>query len=113
MGTILGDIKNAVGVDEHNLGFDKELLIWINTAASALTQIGLTEFETLIIEANTEWPTFDNETILASVRSYLVMRVRKMFDPIPSETIAKSFDSLITEFEGRIAHEQEEVNANA
>jgi hypothetical protein len=109
MGTILGDVKQAIGVDENNLGFDVELLIYINAIGSTLAQLGATEFDALVVDANTNWPSMANGILDSHIKPYFVLRTRKLFDPIASETIAKSFNEHISEFEGRIAHELEQV----
>lgn len=111
MGTMLSDIKEAVGVDANNLGFDQELLGVINAVASGLSQVGITEFDTLVIEAETDWPVFTSVTVGGLVKPYFFMKVRSIFDPIPSETIAKTLHAAAVEFEGRMAYEVEEENA--
>lgn len=109
MTTILEDIKIALGVVPSNLGFDSELLLSINSAKSQLVQLGLDEFTLISIDQNTTWPIFDNLTIDSIVKQYMVLKTKESFDPIPSETIAKSMSSIMTILEGRISHELEEV----
>ena len=108
MATILNDIKQAVGVDENNLGFDSELLLYINGVAADAVQNGLTELDIEITEI-TEWPTFRSITIGSLVKPFMLMKVRSLFDPIPSETINKTFEAAAIQFEGRMAHEIQEV----
>ena len=103
---ILNDVKNALGVDEYNYAFDEELLLHINSAAGELTQLGLEYFSELIDE-NTMWPTFPNLLILTMIRQFVVLKVKLVFDPTPSETIVKTFQSTIQTLEARLMHEQE------
>ena len=110
--TILNDIKPAVGVGENNLGFDDELLLHINSIKSSLVQMGLSEYELIEIEAVTDWPTLSNETLNGLVKQYFSLKARELFDPIPSETIAKTMANAIMQLEGRISHEIEEVASN-
>jgi len=103
--TILQDIKTGVGVGVDNLGFDSEILLHINSVASGLTQLGVTQFGSTEIDSGTEWPVFTNQVTGSLIKHYMVMKVKQTFDPQPSETIAKIFETSLTRVEGRIAHE--------
>lgn len=109
MGTILTDVKAGLGVDENNLGFDDEILIHINGALAEHAQNGVSQLDGILIAAETEWPAFDNAVILNLIRPCVILQVRKQFDPIPSETIARGVAETITTYMGRIAHEIDEV----
>ena len=109
MTIILIDIKTALGVIPNNLGFDSELLMFINSAKTQLGQLGLDEFALLDIEETTVWPQFDNVAIRDMVKHYMVLRTKESFDPIPSETIAKMLSRSAEILEGRIIHEIYEV----
>ena len=109
MTSILADIKTALGVMPDNLGFDSELLMFINSAKTQLGQGGLDEFALLDIKESTEWPEFDNVAIRDMAKHYMVLRTKESFDPIASETIAKILSNSADILEGRIAHEVYEV----
>lgn len=107
---ILDTIKNGAGILQDNVGFDAELLLHINSAKSGLVQLGVTELN-LAIDEETEWPVFGNDTVDGQVKLYMAVKVKSMFDPTASESINRVFANAITELEGRIAHEMEEINA--
>ena len=109
MDLILRDVKTSIGIQTNNLGFDHELLMILNAAASDLVQIGVEEFEGITIAATTSWPTFTNTVIDALVRQCMVLKTKVMFDPRASETINKSVTTSIINLEGRIRHEIGEV----
>lgn len=108
MTIILEDMKATLGILPDNLGFDQELLMFINSAKSSLIQLGVVELD-VEIEEETEWPEFPNSEMEALSKHYMSLKVRQTFDPIPSETIARTISSSATELEGRIAHEVAEV----
>jgi hypothetical protein len=108
MTIILESIKVSLGILPDNLGFDSELLMFINSAKSSLVQLGVAELDIAIDEA-TEWPTFPNISIESMSKHYIHVKVRQTFDPIPSETISNTVSSAARELEGRIAHEIAEV----
>jgi hypothetical protein len=105
--TILEDIKISLGVMPDNLGFDLELLIFLNSIKVNLVQLGVTELG-IDIDETTNWPTFTDDTVGGLTKHYILVKARQAFDPTASETIAKTFDKFVVELEGRLAHEVEE-----
>lgn len=100
--TILQDIKTGIGIDPNNLGFDQELLLLINGYSAVMAQNGVLEFSGLIIDENTEWPEFVHPLVRSMAKPLMIMKVRSVFDPIPSETIRTSMEKATVEYEGRI-----------
>lgn len=110
--TMLKDIKEALGIEENNLGFDEELLIFINAAASEQAQIGVSQFDSLEITEGTDWPTYDNNLIRNMSKPLMILSVKLIFDPPPSQTISTNFNTQKNIYFGRIAHELDEVESN-
>ena len=108
MTLILEDIKIVLGILPDNLGFDPELLMFINSAKATLVHFGLTEFD-INIDENTEWPTLGSEAVMSHVKTYLLIKVKQNFDPTASETIANVMSSSVEELEGRITYEVQEI----
>ena len=106
--TILEDIKTALGLMPDNLGFNLELLIFVNSAKSSLIQLGVTEME-IDIDEDTQWPSFANARVGDLTKHYITVKSRQTFDPVASETIANSVNNSVIELEGRLAHELEET----
>lgn len=107
--TILEDIKTTLGLLPDNLGFNLELLIFVNSSKVNLVQLGVTEMEIDITE-DTEWPVFVNSLVGDLAKHYINLKARQTFDPIASETIAKTVSGAVTELEGRLLHELEETS---
>ena len=108
--TILKDIKSSLGVDVNNLGFDLELLMYVNSVRATLVQLGVSELESKTIDIATEWPVFDSLVLQDNVKHYIVLRVKEAFDPIANQAIAETMASQARILEGRIAHEVEVQN---
>lgn len=104
MTTILREIKEAIGIQPDNFGFDTPTLMFINSTKSTLVQLGVDELDVPIVE-QTEWPVFTNPRLLALVKHYFQIKVKAALDPVPSETIAKGFAATASELEGRIMDE--------
>ncbi len=106
---ILENIKTTLGLLTDNLGFDLDLLIFLNSSKVNLVQLGVTEME-IDIDEKTEWPTFTNFLVGDLVKHYLNAKARQLFDPSASETIASTIDDSIIELEARLMHELEETS---
>lgn len=108
MTIILEDTKLALGILPDNLGFDAELLLFINSAKANLVHFGLVEFD-ISIDENTEWPTLGSEAVMSHVKTYVLLKVKQNFDPTASETISNTVSSSVLELEGRINYEVQEI----
>ena len=107
---ILEDVKSSLGVDVNNLGFDSELLMYVNSVRATLVQLGVSDLELDTVTVDTEWPVFDSLVLQDTVKHYIVLRVKESFDPIANQAIAETMSSQATILEGRIAHEIEVQN---
>lgn len=106
--SMLEHIKGAIGIEPENIGFDDELLLFINSSAATLVQLGINEMD-LVIDSKTFFPTFSNDQLGALVKHYLIIKTKIDFDPTASETIARSIERTATQLEGRIAYEMENI----
>lgn len=121
MDSILTSIKKLLGIAEDYEHFDQDLIIHINSVLSVLTQLGVGPSEGFSIEdENATWNDFiPEDKRLSSIRSYVYMKVKLLFDPPLSSSVMESMNRMISEFEWRlnIAAEptqsnKEEVNQN-
>lgn len=104
MDSILISIKKLLGIDEDYTQFDTDIIIHINTVLMALTQIGVGPSEGFAItDEYSVWEDFiGNKPYLNSVKSYVYMRVKLLFDPPLSSAAIESLKSLANEFEWRL-----------
>ena len=109
MSSILVDVKQALGLDVDNLGFDFEILMHINSAVSQLVQLGVSEFKGIVVTSDEEWPVFSTDTLDGLVKPYIYLRTKLIFDPSANGTIAQALREHADGLEGRIAHEVYEV----
>ena len=107
--TIIEDIKAALGLRPDNLGFDLELLIFVNSAKVSLVQLGVTEMDIDIDDA-TQWPSFTKARVGDLTKHYICAKSKLTFDPVASETIANAISNSVRELEGRLVHELEETS---
>ena len=121
MDSILTSIKKLLGIAEDYEHFDQDLIIHINSVLSVLTQLGVGPSEGFSIEdENATWDDFRPEDKrLSSIRSYVYMKVKLLFDPPLSSSVMESMNRMISEFEWRLnvaaeptQSNKEEVNQN-
>lgn len=103
--SILNSIKNILGVDSSLTVFDPSILMYINSAFSTLTQLGIGPTEGYMIEnATPTWDAFLNDDPrLNSVKSYIGLRVRVLFDNATlTSFLLEAMDKQIKELEWRL-----------
>lgn len=102
--SVLNSVKAIIGINEEDTAFDKELIIHINSVLSVLRQIGLSCTDKLLIHGSEEtWADFivDNDHI-EEIKTYIGLRVRKIFDPPINQTTMTALNETISELEFRL-----------
>ena len=105
--SILDSMKKLLGVSNDYNHFDQDIIIHINTAFMSLRQIGIGPKEGFAIHGSVEtWGDFlpDMKT-LESVRTYLYLKVRLIFDPPTNSAVIEIFNKNINEIEWRLNSE--------
>lgn len=102
--SILISTKKILGIAEDYTVFDQDIITHINTAFSTLTQLGVGPTVGFMIEDETaEWADFLGEDFqYNSVKSYVYLRVRQLFDPPQTSYLIAAFDKQIEELEWRL-----------
>ena len=104
MGSILVSIKKMLGIEECYDHFDAELIMHINSVLFILTQMGVGPPEGFSIrDANTEWKDFLTDiSKLESVKTYIYLKVKLIFDPPSSSAVMEATNRMISELEWRL-----------
>lgn len=117
MDSILTSVKQMLGVTEAHTNFDTEIIAHINSVFADLAQMGIGPAEGFYIDdKSSTWDEFiDDKVLLNSVKSYMQLRLKLLFDPgsIGASTLA-SYERQITQWEWRlnVAAESEENDDN-
>lgn len=114
MESILTSIKKMLGITEDYEHFDSDLIMHINSVFSILTQLGVGPSTGFSIKDKTDvWRDFiSDDPRLESVKSYIYMKVKLLFDPPLSSTVMESMNRMISEFEWRLNVQSETENQN-
>ena len=104
MENILDSIKKLLGIDEADLNFDQELIMHINSVFMVLNQLGVGPVGGFKISSNEEtWTDFVGARLdLESVKSYIYLKVRLLFDPPQNSFLIDSISNQIDEHEWRL-----------
>ena len=103
--SILNTIKKMLGPDDSYEAFDTEIIVHINTALSILAQLGVGPKNGFRITGpNETWDEFisDGSIDLESVKSYIYMKVKMIFDPPASSFVMKAMEDSCKEIEWRL-----------
>jgi hypothetical protein len=102
--SILTSTKKILGIEEAYEAFDLDILTHINSVFSTLTQLGVGPAEGFMIEDKTAtWDTFlGSDPRLNSVKSYVYLRVRLLFDPPQSSYAISALEKQAEEMAWRL-----------
>ena len=107
--SILTSIKKLLGIPEDYEHFDQDIIIHINSVFMILNQLGVGPTEEFTITDKTAvWSDFisDNKKF-ESVKTYVYMKVRLLFDPPLSSAVMECMNRMIGELEWRLNSEAE------
>lgn len=104
MDSILTSIKKVLGIYEEDTSFDADLIMHINSVFMILRQMGIgPAYGFVIQDSYYSWSDFLSDNILLeSVKTYMALKVRLIFDPPASSTIIEAMNRTISELEWRL-----------
>ena len=110
--SILTSVKKLLGIAEEYTQFDTDIIIHINTIFMALQQMGIGPNDGFsITDENDLWTDFMEDSILLnSVKTYMYLRVKLLFDPPLTSSTVDSVNKLISELEFRMNSKAEYPN---
>jgi len=102
--SILTSTKKILGIDEADTDFDLDILVHINSSFATLNQLGIGPADGFEIEDDTAlWSTYlEGNLLLNSVRTWMFLRVRLLFDPPATSFLIDSLSHQMKELEWRI-----------
>lgn len=104
MESILTSIKKMLGIAEDYTHFDQDIIMHINSVFMILTQLGVGPSSGFVIEDDSAvWTDFVSDTSkVESIKSYIYLKVKMLFDPPLSSAVVDSMNRMINEFEWRL-----------
>lgn len=104
MSSILTSTKKILGIEEDYTDFDVDILMHINSVFATLNQLGIGPEQGFAIEdATPTWDAFlGTDARLNSVKTYVYLKVRLLFDPPQNSYAIEAYNKQILELEVRI-----------
>lgn len=101
--SILTSVKLALGIGADYPFFDEQLILYINTAIAALIQTGVGTEGFSITGDGEHWSDLLGEKMAALEysKTYVILRVRLLFDPPQSSGALEALKETLREFEWR------------
>lgn len=110
--SILTTTKQTLGLIEDYTAFDQELIVHINSVLGTLNQLGIgPEHGFAITDKTSTWDEFLGSDIrYNSVKSYMYLRLRLLFDPPSIGYVLTAMEKQKEELEWRINVTREEID---
>ncbi len=102
--SILKTIRTSLGILPDFTDFDQELLVAINSALMAVSQLGIGPDGGFSISDDTAtWADlFDEVTNIEGVKSYILIKAKLEFDPPGTSFLLAAFERQLTELAWRL-----------
>lgn len=102
--SILNSTKKILGIADDYTAFDLDIITHINTVFSTLTQLGIGPIIGFFIEDDSAvWEDFiEDDPRFNSIKSYVFLKVRMLFDPPTTSYLIDSMERQIEELEWRL-----------
>lgn len=108
--SILDSVKKLLGIPEDYDVYDLDIVLYINGVFSRLAQLGLGPSNGFSIEnSSAVWASFlGGDRLLNNVKTYMVLKVRLLFDPPTTSFAIAAIENQIKELEWLINSTREE-----
>jgi len=102
--SILTSTKKNLGIEESYTAFDPDIVLHINSVFSTLNQLGIGPIDGFAIDdATAVWSDFlEGDLRLNSVKTYIYLRVRMLFDPPTTGYFVSAVQKQVEELEWRL-----------
>lgn len=102
--SILTSTKRALDISETVTVFDSNITMYINSAFSTLNQLGIGPSAGYMITGDTEtWDAFiGDDPKLNSVKTYVYISVRLLFDPPQTSYLIEALNKMLEELTWRL-----------
>lgn len=109
--SILNSTKKLLGLDAAYTVFDVDIIMHINSVFGTLSQLGIGPANGFAIsDASTTWTAYlGADRRFNSVKTYMFLKVRLLFDPPATSFAITAFKEEIKELEWRLNAQREEI----
>lgn len=103
--SILTNTKKILGIEDDYTAFDVDVMTHINSVFSTINQLGIGPEDGFSIEDKTAtWDAFLGDDLrLNSIKTYVYLRVRLLFDPPTTSFAISALQEQVKELEWRLS----------
>lgn len=111
--SILKSTKKLLGIHENDTPFDLDILIYINSALARLKELGVNNAELVVVEdEDKKWSdTTISEEALPTVKTFVALKVRMMFDAPTTSFAIAAMEKIIEQQEWSLAEFHDDTAA--
>lgn len=112
--SILNSVKDKIGLSADYDVFDEAIIDEINSAFFILWQLGVGNDPTdpfRITNSTQVWSDFINDGMIESVREYVYIKVKLVFDPPTNSFLVENLRNKAQELEWRMTVAMDEYNS--
>lgn len=106
MESVLNSIKKLLGIEESYTHFDADIITHINSVLFTMDQLGIerptNRNVTSYIDTWTDIFGESSKVDVDTLKTYVYLKVRLLFDPPASSFVLESIDRQIKEYEWRL-----------
>ncbi len=102
---VLQSVKEFLGIPKEVEAFDSSIMILISQTFDVLAQIGVDVKPYKDMEGlkTNDWDSyFNDDSLLSSIKTFVYLKVRVIFDPPANPSLLEEFNKAISETEWRI-----------
>ena len=108
--SILEDTKQICGIESDYTHFDMDIMMHINSVFGDLLQLGIGPPNGFEITGNEEvWSDFITDKKFNAVRTYVVTKVKFLFDPPQTSFVIAAMEKQLDRMEWRLNVAREET----
>jgi hypothetical protein len=107
--SILDSTKKVLGIGPTDPSFDDDVILFVNGVFFTLNQLGIgPDAGFMIVDNTATWDAFiGTDPRLNSVKTYVYLRVRMLFDPPSTSFVIDAMEKQIHELEWRLNTKRE------
>jgi hypothetical protein len=107
--SILSSVKKLLGLAEDYTAFDMDIVVFINSAFTSLSELGIAPANGFAIEdTKAKWEDLDlSQNELGLVKTYVYLKCRLLFDPPATSFVIDAITKQITEHEWRLTNHRD------
>ncbi len=104
MESILITIRDLLGIEKEDDGFDGEIIVGINSAIMSLSQLGVVSEDGFVVTSYQDtWSNLFGDLLnIEAAKTYIYLKTKLYFDPPLSSFLIENIKSEIKELEFRL-----------